>query len=125
MSRFSVTLLRAEIAKINGLLTDAGILTRLECGGRNGYQAVDEYSVDSDGNRIGSGVNKNVVCGTSRECSDSAHTYWNNTWAANERALSADKVEFGDALLRLLDDDCVGIEVLRRAASIFNHKGRL
>ena len=77
MARYTVCALRDNVDKINGWLKDGGYTTRLEAGGRNGYQAIDEYSVDADGDRIGSGVNRNVCCGTSRECGDAAYDYYN------------------------------------------------
>jgi hypothetical protein len=76
MSRFTITDLRADLAKINGWMEEHGWSERLEESGRNGYQAVDEYSVDDDGNRIGSGVNRNVCCGSSRECSREARDHY-------------------------------------------------
>ena len=66
--RYTIKSLRRDIDKINEWLADDGSTIRLIEQGRNGYQAVDEYSVDADGNRIGSGVNRNVCCGSSREC---------------------------------------------------------
>jgi hypothetical protein len=58
-------------------LEDGGYSVRLTTGGRNGYQAVDEYNVFPDGSRNGSGVNRNICCGTSRECVSAAYDYWN------------------------------------------------
>jgi len=72
---FTVTDLRNTITDINYSLSTIGSKIRFETGGRNGYQAVDEYSVDDNGERIGSGVNRNVCCGSSRECSEA-------TWVA-------------------------------------------
>ena len=74
--RVTVTGLRAGIDELNCQLESDGSKIRLETGGRNGYQAVDEYSVDNDGERIGSGVNRNVCCGSSRECYDAAWTHY-------------------------------------------------
>ena len=78
MSRVTVVTLRDSVDEINGWLEDAGSTTRLETGGRNGYQAVDEYSVLPDGSRENSGCNRNVCCGSSRECRDAAYGYWND-----------------------------------------------
>ena len=78
MSRVTVVTLRDSVDEINGWLKDAGLFTRLETGGRNGYQAVDEYSVLPDGSRENSGCNSNVCCGSSRECVSAAYDYWNN-----------------------------------------------
>lgn len=78
MSRYTVTTLRDDISKVNGWLESDGSTLRLTCGGRNGYQAIDEFSVDSDGMRIGSGVNRNVCCGTSRECGLAAFEFYGN-----------------------------------------------
>jgi len=76
MARFTITDLRRDIAKINGWMEEHGWAERLVEQGRNGYQAVDEYSVDADCNRIGSGVNRNVCCGSSRECSLEAFAHY-------------------------------------------------
>ena len=75
--RYTITQLRADVDRFNGYLLDEGIDTRLQVGGRNGYQAVDEYSVDANGDRTGSHVNCNVCCGTSRECGDAVAAYYN------------------------------------------------
>jgi hypothetical protein len=75
MSRFTVRDLRAAVDEVNGCLANAGALVRLEEHGRNGYQAIDEYSVNRAGMRIGSGVNCNVCCGTSREVAYAAWEY--------------------------------------------------
>jgi hypothetical protein len=69
MARFTVCDLRNDVDKINGWLSDEGADFRLETGGRNGYQAVDEYPVDAGGERIGSGCTRMVEAGSSRECS--------------------------------------------------------
>jgi hypothetical protein len=73
MAKFTVTRLRSDIEYINDCLAEFGFSVRLECGGRNGYQAVDEYSVNPDGSRCGTGVNCNICCGSPRECSDAAY----------------------------------------------------
>ncbi len=78
MPRFTITDLRMEIVKVNGWMESHGWPERLEERGRNGYQAVDEYSVDANGDRIGSGVNCNVCCGTSRECRFEVHNHYND-----------------------------------------------
>jgi hypothetical protein len=67
MTRFTPTNLQNVVDNRNLDLHLAGSTKRFEMQGRNGYQAVDEYSVDASGNRIGSGVDCNVGCGTSRE----------------------------------------------------------
>ena len=97
MTRVTVVTLRASIDEINGWLKDAGLSTRLETGGRNGYQAVDEYSVLPDGSRENSGCNRNVCCGSSRECVSAAYDYWN---ACSRAAALAALSECSD------DDDC-------------------
>ena len=76
MGRYCVHDLGDDIDRYNEWLESAGSSNRLVCGGRNGYQAVDEYSVDADCNRIGSGVNRNVCCGSSRECNYEAKLYY-------------------------------------------------
>ncbi len=67
--RFGPRQLEESIEEYNSTLAQKGILIRFVSGGRNGYQAADEYSVDESGKRIGSGVNRNVACGSSREVS--------------------------------------------------------
>ena len=97
MARVTVVTLRNTVDEVNGWLEDAGLSTRLETGGRNGYQAVDEYSVLPDGSREGSGCNRNVCCGSSRECRDAAYGYWND--CSREAAIAALAACSGD-------DDC-------------------
>jgi len=87
MSRVTVVTLRNAVAEVNGWLEDAGSTTRLETGGRNGYQAIDEYSVRPDGAREGSGCNRMVCGGSSRECRDAAYGYWNDY--SREAAIAA------------------------------------
>lgn len=66
--RFGPRQLEDAVQEYNAALADKGSLTRFVVGGRNGYQAADEYTVDAEsGERIGSGVDCNVACGTSRE----------------------------------------------------------
>ena len=71
--RFTVTNLRAEVENLNESLAEKGADVRFTVGGRNGYQAVDEYPVDAEGNRIGTGVNRMVGSGTSRETYDETY----------------------------------------------------
>ena len=68
MKRYTANQLYDDINDLNIWLESSGCTIRLVAGGRNNYSAVDEYSVDDDGQRIGSGVNRNVMCGTPREC---------------------------------------------------------
>ncbi|MHC4705123.1 MAG: hypothetical protein ACYTFQ_31625 [Planctomycetota bacterium] len=75
-ARYTVRNLRDDIDRINDWCYYDNIPLRLEVGGRNGYQAVDEYPVDADGKRIGTGVNRNVECGSSRECSHAAFAWY-------------------------------------------------
>ena len=67
MRRFTITDLRRDIEEINNGLQEIGALVRFEISPRNGYQAVDEYPIGGDGKRIGSGVNRMVGSGSSRE----------------------------------------------------------
>ena len=85
MSRVTIVTLRNAVDEVNGWLEDAGLLTRLEERGRNGYQAIDEYSVRPDGSRVGSACN-NVCCGTSRECVSAAYDYWRDCSRKADRA---------------------------------------
>jgi hypothetical protein len=80
--RFTIKSLRSAIEAINDCLEGDGSSIRLEERGRYGYQAVDEYSVDADGNRMGSGVNRNVCCGSSKEC---ACASWEHYYAERRR----------------------------------------
>lgn len=66
--RYTPKDLSNDIDELNSRLANEGALARFETGGRNGYQAVDEYAVDAQGVRQGSGCCSNVGCGTSREC---------------------------------------------------------
>jgi len=70
MARITISDLRSTIEECNQLLQERKSKIGFVNQGRNGYQAVDEIAVDKEGNRIGSGVNRNVGCGTSRECID-------------------------------------------------------
>lgn len=67
MARFTVRNLRESLEEINEGLAEAGADVRFGLFPRNNYQAVDEYEVDSEGNRTGSGCRRNVGCGTSKE----------------------------------------------------------
>ena len=69
MTRFTVRDLDSEVQRMNDMLRRANSPKRFERGGRNGYQAIDEYSVNPDGSRVNSGIDRTVGCGTSRECS--------------------------------------------------------
>jgi hypothetical protein len=86
MARVTIARLRTVIADINGWLEEGGFSVRLEEGGRNGYQAVDEYSVWPSGARHGSGVNCNIQCGTARECVDAAASHYSALYAAAYKA---------------------------------------
>lgn len=74
--KYTERVLRAAIRDINDNLELYKCSLRLEYGGRNGYQAVDEYSVYPDGTRNGSGVNRNICCGTPRECGNAAWEWY-------------------------------------------------
>lgn len=82
MARVTVARLREAIVEINDWLENGGFSVRLETGGRNGYQAVDEYSVWPSGRRRGSGINCNVCCGTAHECVDAAYAKYNALYNA-------------------------------------------
>jgi len=76
-SYYTIRNLREDIAKVNKWLADDNFSVRFEEQGRNGYQAVDEYSVHPDGSRNGSGVNRNICCGSSRECMTALYYAYN------------------------------------------------
>lgn len=79
MSKYTVRNLRADVDAINDCLKELGCDTRLECIGRYGYQAVDEYPVDSAGCRIGDGcVLRTVESGTASSCGTAAWRYLSN-----------------------------------------------
>ena len=121
MSRYTVATLRTAIAKINDSLLREGSDTLLDQGGRNGYQAVDEYSVDSDGNRIGSGITRNICCGTSRECGDAAWSYYDTKVNQMEN-----KVKFADAVVNWLRAGCRDVDhiyCLAEAAGLLDSGG--
>jgi len=67
-----------ELAEsLNQQLEEKGSLLRIEIGGRNGYQAADCYRVDESGKRIGSGIERNIGCGTPREvCNYCKQWFW-------------------------------------------------
>lgn len=70
--RYTPKQLREDIENLNSRLADEGSRIRFESGGRNGYQTVDQYSVDENGERIGTGVDRMICGGSSRECYDEA-----------------------------------------------------
>lgn len=76
--RFTSRRLDERIETINRWLAEEGSLIRFEAGGRNGYTAVDEYSVYSEGKRIGYGCTRNTGCGTPRECAIYAEEAYSN-----------------------------------------------
>jgi hypothetical protein len=76
MRRITIKDLRACVEEINDRLLERGSDRRIEQGGRNGYQAIDVYAVDADNKRMGSGVLRNVQCGSSRECIDAAWLFY-------------------------------------------------
>jgi hypothetical protein len=71
-TRYTKGDLKARVEKINRWLDELTSTIRFEVGGRNGYTAVDQYSIHADGSRIGSGCDRNVGCGTPRECAEYA-----------------------------------------------------
>ena len=77
-ARYTVCDLRQDVAKVNDWAEKDGFPVRLECGGRNGYQAVDEYPVNVDGARVGSGVNRTVQTGSSKDCGFAALDWYSN-----------------------------------------------
>lgn len=103
--RYTKNRLQEDIDKINGWLKDDGSTVRLEAGGRNGYTAVDQYSVDSDCNRIGSGVDRNVCCGSPRECCDAAHDVYNIEYRKIKNRHIDNCVDFARKVVSLLDDE--------------------
>jgi hypothetical protein len=78
--RYTKSDLGQRIEAINGWFEADGSTIRFEVGGRNGYTAVDQYSVDADGNRKGSSVDRNIGCGTPRECAEYAATAYSNEY---------------------------------------------
>ncbi len=73
MSRFTVEHLRARVDEFNSWLTDAGALVRFEVSNHNGYMAVDEYMIDTYGNRFGKGINRTVGSGNPKGAYNEAH----------------------------------------------------
>lgn len=65
--RFTVKDLEENVKHYNQIMAADGVMKRFIVSGRNGYQAADEYPVDGNGDRIGTHVDRNVGCGTSRE----------------------------------------------------------
>lgn len=100
-TRYTEKTLGEYVEKVNGWLAEDGFETRLEHSPRNGYQAIDEYSVDDKGERIGSGVNRNIECGSPRECGDAAREYYNREYGKQRERKNKAKLEFADAVLKL------------------------
>ena len=73
MPRYTPTKLQSDIRYFNEQLVDIGINKRFEYSPRYEWQAIDEYSVDDGGTRIGSGCDFNVETGTSLECYNAMH----------------------------------------------------
>ena len=69
MARYTITDLRAALERYNQQLVDGGCVYYLREHGRNGYQAVDLYKVESDGHHS---CQRQVAGGSSRECADEA-----------------------------------------------------
>ena len=91
MARYTITDLRDYVKNVNGWMAEINSDIRFETNGRNGYQAVDQYRVDENGDRIGSGVDRNVATGSSRECSNAlsdhyGHLYRTHVEEARKRA---------------------------------------
>lgn len=64
-NRLTVADLRNAVESVNRELFESGSNYFLKEGGRNGYQAVDLYAVEENGEIS---CERNLVCGTSREC---------------------------------------------------------
>lgn len=75
MARYMRSNLEQEIESINKTGSRNGRTTYLKVQARNGYTAIDEYSVKTGGSAI---CLRNIQCGTPRECASAA---WE--WAAN------------------------------------------
>ncbi|WAX21446.1 hypothetical protein [Stenotrophomonas phage RAS14] len=75
MARYMRSNLEQEIEAINQTGGRNGRTTYLKVQARNGYTAIDEYSVRQGGGAI---CLRNIQCGTPRECRESAME-----WAAN------------------------------------------
>ena len=82
MSRFTITMLRAQIEETNAELETIGSKTRLEFSPPNGYQDVDSRHPERPGAAT-------VGVGTARECSDAI-----DSWLL-ERMAQADGVANG------------------------------
>ena len=77
--RYSVCDLREDVAIVNGWAEKSGFPARLEIGGRNGYQAIDEYSVGADGEALKPGcADRNVCCGSYEDCGFAAYRWYSN-----------------------------------------------
>lgn len=60
------------------VINQRGFIVQFELSPRNGYQAVDAYSIRDDGTRENSGVDCNVGCGTSLECFQYMRSHYYN-----------------------------------------------
>jgi hypothetical protein len=114
---YTVTNLRREINEINEHLAECGSRKRLEECGRNGYQAIDAYTVDENG-RVSSGIDFNVQCGSSRECGDAARAFYYNEYDRIGKEKTDAYVKFANRVLRLLRDDDISHVSVEHAAKV-------
>jgi hypothetical protein len=83
--RFTYADLLWEIGQINKWFEADNFSVRLEAKGRYGACAVDEYCVNPDGSRNGSGVLRTVATGTAKECKYKALEAYNERFRAARR----------------------------------------
>ncbi len=88
-TRYTAKNLAERVEQINEWLAEDNSPIRFETGGRNGYTAVDEYSVDTDGSRVNSGYNRTVGYGTPRRCAAYTNEAYGNEVARLRRETAA------------------------------------
>lgn len=94
--RVTYKTLGEEVSKFNVYLESDGIPKRFECGRRNGYTALDVYSVNADGVRENSGVDCNACCGSPRECCEAVYDTYRQLYSDH---FLKPKAEFADFVL--------------------------
>lgn len=78
MKRITYKALEADCTQLNAQMKDAGINWLLIPGQRNGYTAVDIATPEQ---RETGAVQRNLECGSPRECLAAAHQFVNQQYA--------------------------------------------
>lgn len=115
--RITITDLRNTVEQYNRYLASCGSMKRLREQGRNGYQAVDIYTLDPDSKdrEFKNGCN-NLACGTARECCDHVYDFYNDEFRRIEKAKNAKLVEFAKSVVSILTAKGAKVSDIRAAA---------